>query len=621
MVRYNMEVTLHPGGTLEESGTTMNATTKDTGGGGLGISVSKFVWIYVCPIILLVGVVGNCLTIAVMRRKRLRGGTVAIYLVLIAIADTCFLVVGIIPEWLEAMGIVTFKHIHPATCKIEKFLGYTAGDTAIWLLVVFTLDRFVAVCFPLRKSEVCTTKRAKILGGSAFLLAILKNFHVFFTRGAEYKVGDDGESELKSNCGRPTPTAEYFENFIRPWIVFTLVSAIPLILICAFNIGIVRTLLCMPKSTPATSPVRGGTSSSKTERKYSQTTLMCISVSILFLVTITPSIVLVIGRPYWDTKERKGEPNYMYLTAKGINNALVFMNHSLNFFLYCLTGRRFREQLFTMFASMCSCCRNSHFSNSAAQKASLYLKSIHKFSQEFISTGQRTDETTAGTSVSTGFTGTTCLSRQSTKSTSNMKHEKSKESVKSLDSDSSYNNVPIDFGEDALLKTNISDIRSRNGSNSPLGKAPVRSAATIVTAGGVNKTETRCSVYVDENEAKNGGASVAMSPDLNYQHYTGGDAENSRTSGVLVSGIRSRSETRADDILDPVDRERAISIQCPDDPPGGDGCKQTDGTDDTTTKERKNETKKDRQENVTQSAHQGATESIGDTAGVESIDK
>ena len=44
-----------------------------------------------------------------------------------AVADTLVLVTGLIPDWLEAItaGNLVFKQLHPATCKLEKFLFYT----------------------------------------------------------------------------------------------------------------------------------------------------------------------------------------------------------------------------------------------------------------------------------------------------------------------------------------------------------------------------------------------------------------------------------------------------------------------------------------------------------------
>jgi len=44
-----------------------------------------------------------------------------------AVADMTVLVSGLVPEWLEAITgrDVIFKKLHPATCKLEKFVFYT----------------------------------------------------------------------------------------------------------------------------------------------------------------------------------------------------------------------------------------------------------------------------------------------------------------------------------------------------------------------------------------------------------------------------------------------------------------------------------------------------------------
>ena len=249
-----------------------------------------------------------------------------------AIFDLLVLVTGIIPEWLEAMEIIVVKETHPATCKVEKFVTYTVSDTAIWILVIFTIDRFIAVCFPLAKTEVCKPRRAKFYCLGLFLIAISKNLHVFWTRGLEFEEGVDGYLVFRSNCGRPTPEYKHFEKFIRPWIVFTLVSVLPFVVILVCNISIIRALVRAKKLH------RGDKIQTSQEKTYMQMTAMCLSASFAFLFFITPSIVLVIGRPYW-----KDAPAYDI--AKAIINQMTYVNHSINFFLYCVSGRRFRLQL------------------------------------------------------------------------------------------------------------------------------------------------------------------------------------------------------------------------------------------------------------------------------------
>ncbi|KAK2148109.1 hypothetical protein LSH36_515g01063 [Paralvinella palmiformis] len=291
-------------------------------------------WIFGGPIIFVTGVIGNILVLAVMGRRRMHGTSTSFYLRVMALADLLVLITGMIPEWLEHTDLVVFKQLHPATCKLEKFSFYTCADTAVWILMVFTVDRFIAVCFPLNKKDYCLISRARFYALAAFVCAVAKNFHVFWTRGAEYRKDDNNATYLKSNCGRPEPFSN-FELFVRPWIAISLVSFIPFAVILVCNVFIIRALLAVRRLHHEQAIA------SQSDRTLIQMTIMCLSASFAFLVCVAPSIVLLIGRPYW-------QDTSWYSIVKDINNQLVYVNHSINFFLYCLTGKRFRHELMRM---------------------------------------------------------------------------------------------------------------------------------------------------------------------------------------------------------------------------------------------------------------------------------
>lgn len=310
--------------------------------------VARMLWVFGGPVIFFAGLGGNALIVAVMTRRRMQGSSTCVYLSLMAIADTMVLLTGMIPEWLEAVRIVVFKELHEATCKLEKFLFYTSADTAVWFLVVFTIDRFIAVCYPLKKNKFCRSSRAKISCAVVLGAATMKNVHVFFTRGAQYKetmqVNGTGSSSLLliSNCGKPSAASENFEDFVRPWIAFVVVSLLPFCVILLCNVCIIRTLMSVRRLRAEHSIV------STTDKSLVQMTAMCLSASFCFLVCITPSIILLIGKPNW-----KNAP--FYEIAKVVNNELVYVNHSVNFFLYCVTGKRFRSGI----TAVCRCRRKS----------------------------------------------------------------------------------------------------------------------------------------------------------------------------------------------------------------------------------------------------------------------
>ena len=341
--------------TTDAAELTSNKTSAD-------VSLEYILWVVVLPVVMPVGIVGNILAFIVLQSKQFRHSTTGVYLTLTAIADTLFLLTGGL-EILEVAGLFSVREYNVWTCRAYKFLFYTSGDASVWLVVAFTFDRFVAVCFPLSKRRVCRWKRAVIASVTIVLLSLAKNLHEFWTRGPEYRAN----GQLRRICGTQ---AQYyfFLDYVRPWIALILVMAIPFILLLIFNCMIVHSLIkaqrlrnktaatatcATPSDTgtgnkPLTSSPgfrqtpNGAVSTSST--RFRQTTLMCLSISFAFLILVTPSIVLLIGKPYW-----KHRTNAAYKNAKAIGNFLSFLNHCINFFLYCVAGRRFRHELKAMF--------------------------------------------------------------------------------------------------------------------------------------------------------------------------------------------------------------------------------------------------------------------------------
>ena len=295
--------------------TTLTSWENDTN------TLERHLWIYSAPVILLFSIGGNVMTILIMTQKCMRKSSTCVYLTVMAVADMSVVIVGIIPEWLDQMDITCVWEIGPYVCKVELWLYYTLLDFAIWVLVAFTCDRVIAVCFPFHKRQFCTKKRAFVACGIVFALSNL-NLHVFWTRGRVYSSTDN---LIYKNCGDLEPYV-YFETRVRPWVVLALASLVPFCIILAGNIAIVCELL------------RSRTMSEKKSLK--STTVMCLSISFAFLILVTPNIVLLIG------KDKLNKPgNMAYRGARAIASQLVYINHSVNFLLYALTGSRFREEL------------------------------------------------------------------------------------------------------------------------------------------------------------------------------------------------------------------------------------------------------------------------------------
>jgi hypothetical protein len=70
---------------------------------------------------------------------------------------------------------------------------------------------------------------------------------------------------------------------------------------------------------------------------------MCLGTSLAFLVCVTPSIVLTMGRERWIHADVDTQIDYF--RARAVMHQLSCLNHAVNFFLYCIAGQRFRSEL------------------------------------------------------------------------------------------------------------------------------------------------------------------------------------------------------------------------------------------------------------------------------------
>ena len=313
------------------------------------------------PTILVTGSLGNLLILVVIGTS-LHATDTNFFVWVIALADMLVLMCGLLPEWLEVLGVVELEEVHPWSCKISRFLRFTTMDTAIWLMVCFTLERFVAICYPFKKQTMCRMKRIRIYTISFLVCIILKNISVFWTRGEEW-TNRNGTMVLLSNCGMTSEFNADFELYIRPWIVFIFSNVIPFMILMICNTMVILTLQRRKKSLvlPRISVETYDDASDKfhelrvshhdnktddTDNIYQQITVMCQVASLAFILCITPSIVLLVGKPYW-------EDSSGYSVAKAINNELVYVNHSINFYLYIIIGRKFRKQ--TAQLLLCKC--------------------------------------------------------------------------------------------------------------------------------------------------------------------------------------------------------------------------------------------------------------------------
>lgn len=133
-------------------------------------------YLYYTPILVILGVIGNLVSIYVFYISKLRLQSTSQYLSALALSDTVFLL-QLTPPWLSAAQITGIFY-RGGFCQVFVYISYVSCCLSAWLVVAFTLERFVAVIYPLKRNAVCTVARARYVIVSIVLGSIILNIPV-----------------------------------------------------------------------------------------------------------------------------------------------------------------------------------------------------------------------------------------------------------------------------------------------------------------------------------------------------------------------------------------------------------------------------------------------------------
>lgn len=120
--------------------------------------VAGFILFYYVPLITVVGTIGNILSILVFFRTRLKKLSSSYYLAALGVSDTGFLLVNFI-QWLGFLNINWYNI--DIMCQLFTYLSGVFAALSVWFVVAFTMERFIAVIYPLKRQTMCTVRRAK----------------------------------------------------------------------------------------------------------------------------------------------------------------------------------------------------------------------------------------------------------------------------------------------------------------------------------------------------------------------------------------------------------------------------------------------------------------------------
>ena len=278
------------------------------------------------PFIFILGTVGNMLSIRVLVKKKMRNNA-TVFLVALAIADTCALVFGGMRWWVMFLIGYDLGSTSTPICGTLYFLLFLSVHVSAWCVSSVSIQRFICVYFPVTARRICQTRNSVFAVGTIFCLFVILDSHHVYTY----------EAIPEKRLCIPKNQHAYFVRQIYTWIHFFSTFIIPGFILVITNFLLIRKLVATRKQVQTAND----------ERKSRIThvmTRMSISISVIFLALIFPVTTFLIVEPYYSKSK---DPHILakLSLASTIAKLIYLTNNAVNFILYCISGKRFRDEL------------------------------------------------------------------------------------------------------------------------------------------------------------------------------------------------------------------------------------------------------------------------------------
>lgn len=297
----------------------------------LETKVSDTLWASVGIVIIIIGTVGHILSISVMTSsQKLRKQSSTIYLITMSITGIVSLYTGLV-RYVIFIGVtgweLDIRDNSNAICKMHMMITYASLQYFAWLQATVAVDRLISVNNPHKYMVSCKWKMGILVVLIELLCVGLLNFAVAYSVGAN----DDGYCVPQNH--------EFWYN-IWGYIDLVSFSLLPAAIMIFCNCVI---LIILKQSK-----MKVGTSSSALARSL---TVMLMSLNVLFLITTLPvSIVFFLNWGDYGSKQYAATE-----LSWTVFSLLQYAGSACTFFVYCVTGSKFREELRMMLSRTCSC--------------------------------------------------------------------------------------------------------------------------------------------------------------------------------------------------------------------------------------------------------------------------
>lgn len=283
-------------------------------------------------ILCILGFAGNTVSFLVLR-KDLSTPVASFLLEVLAIADNVLLMLWIIHysirESFRFFGLASNFHYAWMYIRVYTFpVMYMAQTATIWLTVVIALNRYMAVCLPYKAPHLCNINNVYKGVAVVILFSIFYNLpRLFEIQIVLEKAGNTTEAAWRRTAlgSNQIYNVVYVDAF---YYMFSFV--LPLLTLAFVNTRVTIAYQAIRQ--------RKRRMTSRRQENENNITLVMIIIVLIFMLCQAPARIVQL---VWGYKYKHCETYQFYLIH--ISNTLEVLNSSINFVVYFMFRKRFRD--------------------------------------------------------------------------------------------------------------------------------------------------------------------------------------------------------------------------------------------------------------------------------------
>jgi hypothetical protein len=296
-------------------------------------------YVVVFGLICIFGLIGNSLSFMVLQWEK-HGHVATFLLQVMALIDNLFLMTTGFSQIYSA--IVTYFGLSDTVGPFIQMLVWPLVHTTqlgtVWITVLIAFNRYIAICKPFRAPQLCTMSRVRIQVVVMVVLCVVYCIPRFF----EFRVIYIYDPEVNKTIPIANSTGllrNKYYNYIYENGLYTLfVFLAPLVILVVLNAGLMQELWrarqrAIQRQLPAFMTA---------EDHENNLTLVMIVIILIFLMCQTPALINNLMFVLNSSGYVCGKAYFYYYH---ISNLLVSANSAVNFIIYCIFRKQFRQRL------------------------------------------------------------------------------------------------------------------------------------------------------------------------------------------------------------------------------------------------------------------------------------